>query len=265
MRTMVLLAHNLKALRRKQNISQQVLADKLYISRASLAKYEGGINEPSLGLTVKLSRYFNISVDTFLTVDLERMEIAALLNDNNTSGMIMPIQVDKHGENVIEVVPHSAQAGYMGQYSDPGFIESLDQMALPFQELHGKCRAFPIEGDSMPPYGTGCYVVGRYISSSSEIQKGKRYILLSRDEGIVFKRLYRDQKNDAMIHLHSDNPAYKPFNMHLQEVQEIWEFVAAISFRDAGDNSFASDVMTRVKELQDEVQKLATQLVPAGR
>jgi len=214
---MIKLPHNLKALRTKQRISQQSLADKLFISRASLAKYEGGI-------------------------------------------VILPIQVDKQGENVIEVVPHAAQAGYTGMYSDPGFIESLDRMALPFQELHGKCRAFPIAGDSMPPYGDGSYVIGRYMPRPDYISEGKRYVLLSRDEGIVFKRLYRDPVDDNLIHLHSDNPKYRPFSMHLQEVHEIWEFVAAISFGESSDNNFAKDVMTRVEELQQEVQKLADQL-----
>lgn len=259
---MIQLPHNLKVLRKEQRLSQQVLANKLFISRACLAKYEGGVNEPSLNLTVKISRYFGVSVDTLLTVDLEKTRLAELMKDDKSAGLIMPIQVDQNGKNMIEVVPHTAQAGYMGQYSDPGFIESLDQMALPFQELHGKCRAFPIEGDSMPPYGDGSYVIGRLITSSREIKNGKRYILLSRDEGIVFKRVYRDGKAEGVLHCHSDNPKYKPFTMHLQEVQEIWEFVAALSFGDAGDNSFATGVMSKVKELQDEVQKLALQLVP---
>ena len=256
---MIRFPHNLKALRTKQRISQQALADKLFISRASLAKYEGGVNEPSLELTVKFSRYFGISVDMLVTADLEKIDHHRLVKEK-TGGIILPIQVDSQGENVIEVVPHAAQAGYTGMYSDPGFIESLDRMALPFRELHGKCRAFPIEGDSMPPYGDGSYVIGRYLSTPDRMTEGKRYVLLSRDEGIVFKRLYRDPVEDHILHLHSDNPKYQPFTMHLQEVNEIWEFVAAISFGESSDNNFAKDVMTRVEELQQEVQKLADQL-----
>ncbi len=260
---MIFLSQNLRGLRKNQNLSQQALANKLHISRASLAKYEGGINEPSLELTLRISRYFNISIDVFLTVDLSKMEYLRMGKSNlGIQNMIVPIQVDAAGENVIEIVSHSASAGYTGAYSDPGFIETLDQMALPFQELHGKCRAFPIEGDSMPPFGHGCYVIGRHVDSRSEIEDKKRYIIVSRDEGIVFKRVVWDRENDGVLILNSDNPKYKNFSMPLHEIVEVWEFVAAISFPKSSDNYYENEVLMRFKELQDDIQKLATDLLP---
>lgn len=260
---MIYLSQNLRALRKDQRISQQVLADKLLVSRASLAKYEGAVNEPSLDVLLRISRYFRVTVDTLLSVDLTKHNLSSFIQGKYDGGMIMPIQVDRNGENVIEVVAHSAQAGYTGNYSDPGFIESLDQMALPFQELHGKCRAFPIQGDSMPPHEEGCYVIGRFIESRAEVTDGKRYVLVSRDEGIVFKRVYRDQEEEGCLLLHSDNPKYKPFRMPFLEIVELWEFVAAISFEHSSHNYFANEVLVKVRELQDEVQKLALGLSPS--
>ena len=257
---MSFISTNIKKLRQGQGISQQLLAERLHISRASLAKYEGGINEPSLDVIIRLSRYFKILVDILLTVDLRKVEIGSLVGGKYDS-MIMPVQVGMNGKNMIEIVPHHAQAGYTGQYSDPGFIESLDQMALPFQELHGKCRAFPIEGDSMPPFGDGSFIIGRYISDRRDIREGRRYIVLSRDDGIVFKRIYPDPISEESVRLYSDNPKYEPYSMALHEIIEVWEFVAAITFQESSENYFANEVLNRVRELQDELKILSGQIV----
>lgn len=259
---MLYLSNNIRVLRRDQELSQEGLAKKLLISRASLAKYEGGINEPSLAVTLRISRYFNISVDVLLTVDLNSVNLGWGKTTNGFHPMMMPVQVDHTGQNMIEVVPHSAQAGYTGRYSDPGFIEELDQMALPFQELHGKCRAFPIEGDSMPPYEDGSYVIGRQIDAQDDIKDNKRYIVVSRDEGIVFKRVFWKDRENGILELHSDNPNYDSFLMPLFEIIELWEFVAVFSFPGSSDNYFNREVLSRVKELQENIQKLASELTP---
>ena len=258
---MLYLSDNLRLLRRQQNISQQALAERLHISRASLAKYEGAVNEPSLDVLVRISRYFQISIDVLLTLNIGQSEVNLdKLRYSSEQSMILPIQVNQEGENVIEIVPHHAQAGYMGNYNDPGFIESLDQMALPFQALHGKCRAFPIDGDSMPPFGPGSFVVGRQILDLHSVKRGFRYVLVSRDQGIVFKRVYPDPNSRATWKLVSDNPKHEPFEIHLNEIVEVWEFVAGISFEGAGENSYAQDVIGRVQELQEQLSALASEL-----
>lgn len=258
---MLFLQSNLKYLRHEQGLSQQVLADKIHVSRASLAKYEGGINEPALEVIIRLSRYFRITIDALLTLDLQKTGSDIVRQSGLTNSIIVPIQVDASGDNIVEIVPHHAQAGYVGNYSDPGFIEKLDQMALPFQELHGKCRAFPIAGDSMPPHGDGSYIIGRWLEGVADLRENKRYIFVTRDEGIVFKRANMKDCESDHIRLVSDNPKYKPFDVHLREINEIWEFVAAISFGDASANSFNEEVLDKVKALKEEVEKLASQLV----
>ena len=43
------------------------MAMDLNISRESLSHYENGKREPSLGLLVEMSRYFNVSIDYLIT------------------------------------------------------------------------------------------------------------------------------------------------------------------------------------------------------
>lgn len=57
----------LKEIRRKKHLSQQKVAIDLSISREALSYYENGKREPSLALLVKMSEYFNVSINYLIT------------------------------------------------------------------------------------------------------------------------------------------------------------------------------------------------------
>lgn len=57
----------LKAIRKAKHLNQQKVALDLNISREALSYYENGKREPSLELLVKMSDYFNVSIDYLIT------------------------------------------------------------------------------------------------------------------------------------------------------------------------------------------------------
>lgn len=57
----------LKKIRKLKNLNQQKVAYDLNISRECLSYYENGKREPSLELLVKMSHYFNVSIDYLIT------------------------------------------------------------------------------------------------------------------------------------------------------------------------------------------------------
>lgn len=57
----------LKEIRRLKHLNQQQLAIDLNISREALSYYENGKREPSLQLLVKMSQYFNVSINYLIT------------------------------------------------------------------------------------------------------------------------------------------------------------------------------------------------------
>ncbi len=57
----------LKAIRNIRNLNQQKVAMDLNISREALSHYENGKREPSLSMLVKMSEYFNVSIDYLIT------------------------------------------------------------------------------------------------------------------------------------------------------------------------------------------------------
>jgi len=226
---MSLLSDNIRHLRSKKAVSQEIMAESLAITRDRLAKYEGGKSEPPNEILIRISRYFHVSIDLLLTTDIRKIDLENLLKlDDNR--ILLPIVVDNKGENSIEIIPHKARAGYLTGYSDPEFIEGLQQISLPFLQ-HGKFRAFPVAGDSMPPHKEGSFIIGRYVERLGNVIDGKTYILLTKNEGIVYKRLNRNGKNRLM--LKSDNSFYEPYEVRASDVLEIWEYACSIATKEA--------------------------------
>lgn len=245
---MLYISDNLKWLRNKRNLSQQEVADGMALPLDRYKKYEYGKNTPPAETLVIISRYYHISIDLLLTVDLRKISIDNLmqLDDNR---IVLPIAVDQDGNNLIEIIPHKAQAGYLSGYADSEYIENLQQIALPFLGP-GKMRAFPINGDSMPPHTNQSIVVGKYVDNLGEIKKNKTYILITSSEGITYKRL-GDKKDDSLMVI-SDNIIYNPYEIKLSDILEIWEYVCHIGRDDAKLLTSESDT---VKEMFLELKR----------
>ncbi len=220
------IAKNIKVLRDLKKISQEQLAEDLSINRSRLGAYEEGRNEPPIELLITISRYFQISIDALICGDLSQTDPEALMKIGKNR-ILFPILVDKQNNDIIEVVPVKASAGYLTGYSDPQFIQDLPIMNLPFKIL-GKHRAFGIKGDSMPPLKEGAILVGKYMESLDEVKEGQTYIVLTKNDGLVYKRLYREKKKSSFV-FQSDNSSYQPYTVAASEILEVWSFVCSLN------------------------------------
>lgn len=245
---MLYISDNLKWLRSKRNLSQQEVAGGMSLPLDRYKKYEYGKNTPPADTLVIISRYHHISIDLLLTVDLRKISIENLikLEDNR---IVLPITVDINHNNLIEIIPHRAQAGYLSGYSDAEYIENLQQITLPFLGSE-KMRAFPIDGDSMPPHTNESFVVGKYVDNLGEIKKNKTYIFVTANEGITYKRL--GNKNETSVTVVPDNIIYSPYEIKLSDILEIWEYVCHIGRDDTKQLASESDT---VKEMFLELKR----------
>ena len=57
----------LRQIRRKKKLNQQRAALDLNITREALSHYENGRRDPSLAMLVRMSEYFNVSIDYLIT------------------------------------------------------------------------------------------------------------------------------------------------------------------------------------------------------
>jgi transcriptional regulator with XRE-family HTH domain len=195
----------LKQLRGVANKTQKELAVALGIARSTIAGYETGRKEPDIASLLGLSKYFKTSVHYLLT--------------GRAYENILAITVDKDKNEFIEFVPIAARAGYLAGYGDPEYIEGLTRFNLPALSV-GTYRAFEIKGDSMPPIEEGTIVIGKYVDSSM-LRNGHRYIIVHKQDGIVFKRII---KEDNFLIGRSDNPTYPEIHIEHDEIVEVWEF-----------------------------------------
>lgn len=252
---MSIFSDNIRLLRDKLKYSQQKVAEDILITRGRYATYEDGRSEPPIDLLIKLSKYYKVSIDFLVSVDIRKYPLDDLVNlgDNR---IIFPIKVDKTGENKIEIITQKASMGYLNGYSDPEFIDALQTISLPFLR-NGKFRAFPASGDSMPPYRDGTYIVGKYIENLSELKTDKTYIFITSNDGILYKRFQFHEGNDICVK--SDNNFYEPIKIHLSEIKEIWEFACSINTQEFEPNEFQEqNVRDMFLELKKEIKTLKT-------
>ena len=59
----------LKELRKARSLTQEELAEALYVSRTAVSKWESGRGYPSIDSLKELSRYFSVSIDELVSAD----------------------------------------------------------------------------------------------------------------------------------------------------------------------------------------------------
>lgn len=221
-------SENLIYLRVKHGYTQTFLANELAVTRQALIQYEKGSSEPKLSVLKRIAAFYGIAIDLLVNEDLKQ-NTSQQENSLNTNFRVLVTTIDESSKERIEFVPINAHAGYLQSFREPIYIKELTHFSLP-QHSQGKYRAFEIKGDSMPPIHENFIVIGKYIEKWSDIKDDKRYILITKTDGIVFKRAIKDKHNKNNLILLSDNPVYSPYSLHASELIEAWSFTSFIGF-----------------------------------
>lgn len=187
----------------KKGIQKKTLATDLGISEATLYNIFKS-DDIALSKLKAISKILGLSPSYFI----------------DDSPSVLVVQLDKSGNENIVMVPIKAQAGYLNNYDNQNFIKDLEPFKLPMV-TDGTHRAFEIEGDSMyPNLCNGDWVVCRFTEKKN-IRNGLVYIVVTKNDGLVCKRLYREGKT---ITLFSFNQSFGEYDLELDvEVMEVWE------------------------------------------
>jgi transcriptional regulator with XRE-family HTH domain len=225
-------SENIKFLRKQAGLTQEQLAEKVGIKRSLVGAYEEGRADPRLTNLTIIAEVFGVSLDALITKDCSKIGSTSnekFLAAGNPMPKILTISVKEDGSEHIDMVPQKAAAGYLNGYSDPEYIGDLPKLSMPGFTKSGTFRAFEIAGDSMLPLHSGTIIIGKYVDDPSLIKNGKTYVLLSRDEGVVYKRVFNYAQDRGTLYLVSDNSAYSPYEIPVQDVIELWEAKAFLS------------------------------------
>jgi transcriptional regulator with XRE-family HTH domain len=230
-------AQNIKLLRKRRNRTQDELAHILGMKRSTLSGYENEVAEPGIQALMSFSKYFGVAVDTLIRINLGSLSESQLSelergNDIYLRGSklrVLATTVDDENEENIELVNEKAKAGYASGFADPEFIQQLPTFQLPFLSPSKKYRTFQLSGDSMLPIPDKAWVTGEFLQDWNDIVTGGAYVVLTLDDGIVFKIAENLIEQEHKLTLFSLNPVYEPFDVNVNEIKEVWKFVNYIS------------------------------------
>lgn len=259
---------NIKLLRKRIGKTQDEMAAILNLKRPTYSGYENKISFPTAETLIAFSNFYNISIDTMFRIDFSKLSERefkmiekgndVFVKGNNLRVLVSTIDGDNN-EN-IELVNEKAKAGYKTGFADPEYISVLPAFHLPFLSREKKYRTFQISGDSMLPIPEGAYVTGEFVQDWESIRNKHAYIFLTFDDGIVFKVAENNIREKGTLKLHSLNPLYKPYEISVKDLREVWKFVNYISPQLPETRPMENELMDSLSEIKEEVCNIKNKL-----
>jgi transcriptional regulator with XRE-family HTH domain len=258
---MAIIDKNLKFLRGQQGLTQKQLAEKLGLKQAAIGAYEEERATPPLACLLDIARIFNVTIDNLVNRDLSTLPPKEWKSKPASSKgkEVLAITVDRENRENVELVLQKASAGYLSGYQDTEFVKDLPKISLPTLPKNRTHRAFEIQGDSMLPVQPGSIIFGEYVEHSSSIKNGKLYILVTRQDGIVFKRVFNFADQEGKFLLVSDNRQYAPYAVDANDILEIWVAKGFYSNQfpegDTGSQSLVDQLAFQLFQMQQGKKK----------
>ncbi len=256
------LGKNLKFLRERRNLTQVEVATSLKITRAKINAFENEVNNnPTVEDLHKFTGHYKISADSLLWVNLKKLAEPQLANleagnDEYTMGTkirVLATTIDSKNRENIEIVPIKAKAGYATGFGNSKFIESLESFHLPVLSEKRKFRMFQIEGDSMFPIPDKSFVIAAFVENWKELKTGQACVVVTKDDGIIFKEITNHLDKNRTLLMHSLNPLYKDYSVEASSINEIWKFVNYISNQIPVGGITLENIGGMISELKSEI------------
>jgi len=167
-------------------------------------------------------------------------------------GIPQVVAVNQEGDENVIYVPTKARAGYLDGYGDTEFIETLPSFNMPHL-TNGTFRCFEVQGNSMVrTFFDGDLVFGKYVEALDDIKDGRVYVIVSKNDGIVLKRVINRIRERGKLILKSDNKNgnYPTYTINSEEIMEAWYVTM-----------FASKQMPEPVDVYDRLHDLETKIV----
>lgn len=278
------------------------MAAQLGIQRTTYNSYELDKSQPYMSEFIRICKFFKIIETDFIHTDLskqggyddklagaekqkkgghedgykggydtkkypknEKLTVVnePVLSDKILHRMPQVITIDTQGNENVILVPVRARAGYLNGYADPGFIETLPAYRLPGLN-NGSFRLFEVEGLSMyPTLHSGDLIIGQNVEQLQDTRDDRVHVVVTKNEGVVVKRVLNRIKKDGKLILKSDNykdrDLYPPIVCDPGDVIELWYAIGFISRQmrpPAEVYNRVIDIDGRLSLLEDIMKKL---------
>lgn len=254
-------------------LTQEKFAELVGVKRSLIGAYEEGRATPPTENLLKISRVCNITLDQLLNQPFYKENAFPSLFKNEaeqakeppvTSESLKPGVRDEEVESRIRELSDSMQADhfklvsrdvfhqYVNQYNDASFLLNLPSFQFP-NLPKGEYRAFESAEDFVTP---GSTIICSYVKQVEALENGHNYILVTRKNGILYRRAYDQSELKGSLLLSSDKHEIASSEIPVREVLEIWKAVAYVSFSMPKPVVSLSNVESLVDELKSEISRL---------
>lgn len=141
---------------------------------------------------------------------------------------------------------------YLVKHSDFHFLKTLSLFNIPTL-TNGEFRAFEAGEDFS---FEGALLVGSLIRNWHEISDGKNYILVTKTQGIIYRRVYNQVKIKGTLLLSTDNNRFPSSEISFTDVIETWEIKAFVSHILPEPNTPYNKLGNLVDEMKFELERI---------
>ena len=106
------------------------------------------------------------------------------------------------------------------------------------------------------PTPSGSIIVAEKVEDTDDVKTNQAYIVVSRNEGIVYKRIDKNGRQKNKLTLVSDNPQYQPYQVNTDDIVELWQAQLVISKISTHQRWDVNSLASMVNNLQDQVSTL---------
>ncbi|MGM0634837.1 MAG: LexA family transcriptional regulator [Bacteroidota bacterium] len=241
-----------KQIREEQYMTQVEFAEKINVKN-STADIERGKTKLSGKVVMELLQQFNIN-----PLWLYGKSFNKTLELNAVNVMPKVIVLDKEENENMLMVNQKAAAGYPHNINDTSWYEQLPAFDMPIPQFRNATyRGFQIEGDSMlPDFRPDDWVLAKAVDNLAEAPQYKVYVFVLQDSVLV-KKLQKTS-NPSIVRLISSNTAYPPYQIHISEIQEMWEVKSKLTFsvNENSENSMLKKLEQSMQELKQELASM---------
>ncbi len=193
----------LKELRKEKGLTQSKLAEKLGLSRSTIAMYETEGSEPDLATLLSIAKFFNVSID-YLVGSNTPIAMSNVAPANLTTSFV---RVPVFGE-----IP----AGIPIEMIDTSYIEDYEDISTELLKGDKKAFCLKVKGESMmPKFEDGDILV---LIQQEDCKSGDYCAVSINHTECTFKKVI---KHPNGVTLQPLNPTFEPMFFTNQQIEEL--------------------------------------------
>jgi hypothetical protein len=108
----------------------------------------------------------------------------------------------------------------------------------------------------MMPTPSGSVIVGEKVENLEEVKSNNTYVVVSKTDGIVYKRVLKNNRQKNKFTLVSDNPAYQPYTVAAEDILEVWQAQMILAKANQQQRWDVNQLAGLVNDLQQQVTVL---------